>query len=89
MAPVAANNGGLLSALRKLPHTFPNRPDDRRMVAPAAQMISSSSIPATVHIYTFWDDRRQQPRHIDSNPWLMAVKHFGIGYRYALFALHS
>jgi hypothetical protein len=33
-------------------------PDDRRMIAPAARLISSYSIPATGHIYPFPDGRR-------------------------------
>ena len=57
--PRCANSGVLLSAPRKIHHDFPDRPDDRRMIAPAARMISSFPIPATVRIYTFWDDRRQ------------------------------
>ena len=56
--PRCANSGVLLSAPRKIQHDFPDRPDDRRMIAPAARMISSCPIPATVQIYTLPDDRR-------------------------------
>jgi hypothetical protein len=55
--PRCANSGVLLTAPRKIQHNFPDRPDERRIIAPAARMISSFSIPATVQIYTFWDDR--------------------------------
>jgi hypothetical protein len=54
----AALTAGFSSPLpRKIQHYFPDRPDDRRMIAPAAQMISSSSLPANGQETTFSDDR--------------------------------
>jgi hypothetical protein len=40
-------------------NTIPLTSDDRQMIAPAAQMISSSTIPASVQISTFSNERRQ------------------------------